>query len=152
MDFFLKNQFYRSWLLWEASLTKYLLVNLNESLNEKRGLRNFGWNLNFDSLLIWMITNAVCSAVRSVISWWVNFFLSLFITFRTHVRMSIIPSPCSFLFALQLEWSLYLSTDKKSDAICIFAKLCSTLFSLWFKFSSAWFYFLSKCTKKRGKS
>ena len=152
MDFFLKNQFYRSWLLWKVSLTKHLLVNLNESLNEKRGLRKFGWILNFDSLLIWMITNAVCSAMRSVISWWVNFFLSIFITFRTHVRMSIIPSPCSFFFALHLEWSLNLSTDKKSDAICIFANLCSTLFSLWFKFSSAWFDFLSKCTKKRGKS
>ena len=152
MDFFLKNQFYRSWLLWKVSLTKHLLVNLNESLNEKRGLRKFGWILNFDSLLIWMITNAVCSAMRSVISWWVNFFLSIFITFRTHVRMSIIPSPCSFFFALHLEWSLNLSTDKKSDAICIFANLCSTLFSLWFKFFSAWFDFLSKCTKKRGKS
>ena len=148
MDFFLKNQFYRSWLLWKVSLTKHWLVNLNESLNEKRGLRKFGWILNFDSLLIWMITNAVCSAMRSVISWWVNFFLSIFITFRTHVRMSIIPSPCSFFFALHLEWSLNLSTDKKSNAICIFANLCSTLFSLWFKFSSAWFYFLSKCTKK----
>ena len=152
MDFFLKNQFYRSWLLWKVSLTKHLLVSLNESLNEKRGLRKFGWILNFDSLLIWMITNAVCSAMRSVISWWVNFFLSIFITFRTHVRMSIIPSPCSFFFALHLEWSLNLSTDKKSDAICIFANLCSTLFSLWFKFFSAWFDFLSKCTKKRGKS
>ena len=40
--------------------------------------------------------------------------------------MSIIPSPCSFFFALHLEWSLNLSTDKKSNAICIFANLCST--------------------------
>ena len=95
---------------------------------------------------------AVCSAMRSLISWWVNFFLSLFITFRTNVRMSIIPSPCSFFFALHLQWSINLSTDKKSNAVCIFANLCSTLFSLWFKFSSAWFYFLSKCTKKRTKT
>ena len=79
------------------------------------------------------------------------FFLSLFITFRTNVRMSIIPSPCSFFFALHLQWSINLSTDKKSNAVCIFANLCSTLFSLWFKFSSAWFYFLSKCTKKGQK-
>ena len=79
------------------------------------------------------------------------FFLSLFFTFRTNVRMSIIPSPCPFFFALQLELSLNSSTDKKSNAICIFANLCSTLFSLWFKFSSAWFYFLSKCTKKGQK-
>ena len=95
---------------------------------------------------------AVCSAMRSLISWWVNFFLSLFITFRTNVQMSIIPSPCSFFFALHLQWSLNLSSDKKSNAICIFANLCSTLFSLRFKFSLAWFCFLSKCTKKRAKA
>ena len=96
---------------------------------------------------------AVCSAMRSLISWWVNFFLSLFITFRTNVRMSIIPSPCSFFFALHLEWSLNLSTDKISNAICIFSNLCSTLSNLRFEFSSAWFYCLSKCTKiKREKA
>ena len=79
------------------------------------------------------------------------FCLSLFITFRAIVRMSIIPYPCWFLFALHLEWSLNISTDQKSNTICIFANLCSTLFSLWFKFSSAWLYFLSKCTKVRRK-
>ena len=79
----------------------------------KCGLRKFGWILNFDSLLTWMITYAVFSAMRSMISWWVNFtFLSLFITFRMNVRMSTIPSPCSFFFDLHLEWSLNLSTDK----------------------------------------
>ena len=73
-----------------------------------------------------MITDAVSSAMQSIISWWVNFFLSLFITFRTNVRMSIIPSPCSFFFALYLEWSLNLSTDKKPNAVCLFANLrCS---------------------------
>ena len=90
-------------------------------------------------------------AMRLMISWWVHFLFLLFITFRTNVLMSIIPSPYSFLFALHLEWSLNISTGKKSNAICIFVNLCSTLFSLWFKFSSAWFYFLSKCTKERGK-
>ena len=100
----------------------------------------------------WMIADAVCSAMPSLISWWVNFFLTLFITFRTNVQMSIIPSPCWFFFALHLQWSLNLSTGKKSNAICIFASLCSTLFSLWFKFSLAWFYFLSKCTEKRAKA
>ena len=38
------------------------------------------------------------------------------------------------------------SIDKKLNAICIFANLCYILFSLWFKFYSAWFYVLSKCT------
>ena len=41
--------------------------------------------------------------------------------------MSITPSPCSFLFALHLEWSLDINTDQKSNAICILANLCSTL-------------------------
>ena len=109
-------------------------------------------NPQFDSLLTWMITDAVCSTMRLMISWWVNFFLSLFITLRTNIRMSIIPFPCSVFFALHLEWSLNLCTDKKSDVICIFANWCSTLFSLWFKFSSAWFYCLSKCAKKRAKA
>ena len=68
-----------------------------------------------------------------------------------NVRMSIIPSPCSFLFAVHLEWSLNITIDKKSNAICIFEKLRSTLFSLWFKFSLTWFYFLSKCTQENGK-
>ena len=98
-----------------------------------------------------MITDPVCSAMRSMISWWVNLFLSLFINFKTNIRMSIIPSPCTFFFSVHLEWSFDLSADKKRNAICIFANLCSTLFSLLFKFSSAWFYFLSKCKKKRGQ-
>ena len=38
--------------------------------------------------------------------WWVKVVLSLFITFRTNVRMSVIPSACSFFFALHLEMSL----------------------------------------------
>ena len=95
-------------------------------------------------MITWMITHAVFPAMRSMISWWINYFVSLFITFRTNFRMSIIPSPCSFFFALHLEWSLDLRTVKKQNAICLFANLCSTLFSLPFTFSSAWFYFLSK--------
>ena len=79
------------------------------------------------------------------------FFLSLFITFRANFRMSIILYPCSFFFTLHLEWPLKIRIDKKSNAICIFANLRSTLFSLWFNFFSVWFYFLSKCTKQRGK-
>ena len=104
-------------------------------------MRKFGWILNFDPLLTWMITDAACSEMQSMISWLVNFFLSLFITFRKNLPMSIIPSPFSFSFALHLEWSLFLSDDIKSDAICILANLCSTLFSLCFKFPSAWFYY-----------
>ena len=134
----------------ESQSYKTFISELKWISKEKCRLRKFGWILNFDSLLTWMITNAVCFAIQSMISWWVNFCLPLFITFRASVRMSIIPFPCSFFLAVQLE-CLNLSTDKKSHAICIFANLCSTLFSLWFKFSSAWFYCLSKCTKKGTK-
>ena len=118
----------------------------------KRGLRKLAWILNFNFLLIWMITDAVCSAMRLMISWWVNFFLSLFINFRTDAQISVIPFSCLFFFALRLEWSPSLSTDKKSNAICKSANLRSTLFSLWFKFPSDWFYFLFNCTRKEGKS
>ena len=96
----------------------------------KSDLRKFGWIFNFDSLLTWMITYAVCSAMRSMISLWVNFFLSSFITFRTNVWMSIIPSPCSFFFALHLEWCINLITNKKSNEICIFANICIFLLYL----------------------
>ena len=64
---------------------------------------------------------------------------------------SVTSNESSFFFALHLEWPLNLITDEKSNAICILANLCATLFSLRFRFSSAWFYFLSKCTKKRAK-
>ena len=56
---------------------------------------------------------------------WVQIFLSLFITLRTNVRMSIIPSPFSFLFSLHLEWSHNKSID--NNQIFIFANICSTL-------------------------
>ena len=42
---------------------------------------------------------------------------------------------------------------KKSNAVCIFVNLCSTLFSLWFKLSmsSALFCFFVEMHKRRGK-
>ena len=61
--------------------------------------------------------------------------LSLFITFRTNIRMSIIYlSPCSFLFALHLDWSFNTSVDKKIK--CSFY-ICEIVFyfSLWLKLS-----------------
>ena len=67
-----------------------------------------------DSLYTRVITNTICSAMWSMISWRVKIFLSLFFTFRTNIRMSIIYlSPCSFLFALHLDWSFNISFDKK---------------------------------------
>ena len=62
-------------------------------------------------------------------------FFSLFVIFRTNIRMSIIYlSPCSFLFALHLDWSLNTSVDKKiKRSFCI----CEIVFyfSLWLKLS-----------------
>ena len=88
-----------------------------------------------DSLHTRVITNTICSAMRSMISWRVKIFLSLFITFRTNIQMSIIYlSPCSFLFALHLDWSLNTSVDKKiKRSFCI----CEIVFyfSLWLKLS-----------------
>ena len=59
--------------------------------------------------------------------------------------------PCSFLFALYLEWSLNTSVDKKSNAICIFANLSSTLVCSW----NGIFFSLVLCSievhKRRGK-
>ena len=67
-----------------------------------------------DSLHTRVITNIICSAMRSMIPWRVKMFLSLFITLWTNIRMSIIYiSLCSFLFALHWDWSLNTSVDKK---------------------------------------
>ena len=82
-----------------------------------------------------VITNKICSAMQSMILWGVKIFLSLFIIFRTNIRMSIIYLfPCSLLFALHLDWSLNTSVDKKiKRSFCI----CEIVFyfSLWLKLS-----------------
>ena len=107
-----------------------------------------------DSLHIQVITNRICSAIRSLISWQVKIFLSLFITFRTNIRMSIMfLSPCSFLFALHLDWSFNTSVDKKMK--CIFC-ICEIVFhfNLWLKVSIffTWVLFFlemhNRCVKK----
>ena len=75
------------------------------------------------------------SVMRSMTWWRVKILLSLFITFRTNIRMSIIYlSPCSFLFPLHLDWSLNTSVDKKIK--CSFY-ICEIVFhfSLWLKLS-----------------
>ena len=84
-------------------------VKLNEKVNETIGPRKFGQIHNFDSLRTKVIIDSICSAMRSMVSWWVKIFLSLFITFRANVWISNIPSPCSFLFALHLGWSFKVS-------------------------------------------
>ena len=82
-----------------------------------------------------VITNTICSAMRSMNSWRVKNFFSLFIVFRTKIRMSIIHlPPCSLLFALDLDWSLNTSVDKK---IILSFYICKNVlhFSLWLKLS-----------------
>ena len=112
----------------ESQSYKTFISELKSISKERCRLRKFGWIFSFDSLLTWMTTDAVFSTIQLMISWWVNFFLSLFITFKANVRMSIIPSLCSFFLAVHLEWCLNLSTDTKSVAICIFANLCVPLY------------------------
>ena len=88
-----------------------------------------------DSLHTRVITNTICSAMRSIISWRIKIFLSSFITFRTNIRMSIIYlSPCSFLFALHLDWSFNTSVDKKIKCSFYICKIVFH-FSLWLKLS-----------------
>ena len=111
-----------------------------------KNLSKFGLIHNFDPLHTGMITDWICSAMRSIISWWKKGFLSLFIAFRANVRMSL--SPCSFLFALHLEWSLH--GLLKNQTQFLYLQTCVPLWSV-VQIFSAWFYFLSKCTKERGK-
>ena len=92
----------------------------NWTENEKSDCRKFGLMHNFVYLHTWVITDAKFSAMQSMLSWLVKILLSLLITFRTNVRMGIIPSPFSLLFAFQLEWSFDNSVDGKSSAVCIF--------------------------------
>ena len=109
-----------------------------QQYNEKRGRRKSGWIHNFDSLHTWGITYSVCSTMRLMISWWVNFFLSWYITSRANFQISIIPFPCSLFFALHLEWSLKYKYWQKVKCNSYICELLLTLFSQWFKFSSAW--------------
>ena len=55
---------------------------------------------------------------------------------------------CLFFFALHLEWSININTDKRSNAI---ANLCSTLFSLWSKFYRLGPNFCQNAQKSRQK-
>ena len=81
-----------------------------------------------DSLHTQVITNTICSTIRSMIWWRVKIFLSWFINFGKNIRMSIIYfSLCSFLFALHLDWSFNTSVDKKIK--CSFY-ICEIVFNL----------------------
>ena len=89
-----------------------------------------------DSLHTRVITNTICSAMRSIISWRIKIFLPSFITFRTNIRMSIIYlSSCSFLFALHLDWSFNTSVAKKIKCSFYICKIVFH-FSLWLKLST----------------
>ena len=85
-----------------------------------------------DSLHTRVVTNKICSAMRSMISWRVKTFASFFITFGTNIYY--IHLPMFVLFALHLDWSLNPSVDKKIK--CSFY-ICEIVFyfSLWLKLS-----------------
>ena len=107
-----------------------------------------------DSLHTRVITSTICSAMRSIIS--CRAFFSLFITFRTNIRMRlhvlamsrtrfrvnprsirmsiIYLSPYLFLYALHLYWYLAASVDKKIKcSFYIFEIVFHS--SLWLKLS-----------------
>ena len=79
-----------------------------------------------------VITNTICCAMRSMISWRIKIFLSLFIIFGTNIHY--ITLPMFILFALHLDQSLNPSVDKKIK--CSFY-ICEIVFyfSLWLKLS-----------------
>ena len=85
-----------------------------------------------DSLHTRVVTNKVCSAMRSMISWRVKTFVSLFITFGTNIYY--IHLPMFVLFALHLGWSLNPSVDKKLKCSFYICEIVS-FFSLWLKLS-----------------
>ena len=109
----------------------------------------------FASLHTRVITNTICSALRSMVSWRVKIFLfSLFITFRTNIWMSIIYLfPSSLLFALHLDWSFKTSVDKKIK--CSFY-ICEIVFHLSLRLKLSIFFSLilfflemhNRCGKK----
>ena len=71
--------------------------------NEKPGRRKFRLTHNFVYLDTWLITDTMFSVKQSMISWWVEIFLLLLITFRTNVRMSI--TPPHVRFCLLFNWN-----------------------------------------------
>ena len=125
---------------------------LNEKVLEKLCRRKFGWIRNFASFHNWVITGTICSAMRSMISWWVRNFLSFLLRSERTFRWVLLFSRCSFLLALHLDWSLK-NADCISNVVCIFTNLFSTLVGGLVggsRIFSAGFYFLLKCT--RGKT
>ena len=60
----------------------------------------------------WVITDSICSAMQSVISWWVKIFLSLLITFRTNVPTGHY-SPPMFVFVCSpfMNRPVYIAKD-----------------------------------------
>ena len=59
-----------------------------------------------------------------------KFFIYYLLLLERAFGWAFYPSPCLFLFALNLHWFLSTSVDKKLNAVCIFGN-----FSLWFKLS-----------------
>ena len=75
-------------------------------------MRNLAAVNSHDSTILillrsWAMTDKICSAMQSMISRCVILFFSLFITFRTNVRMSIIP--LVFHFTLWFKLSIFFS-------------------------------------------
>ena len=75
---------------------KVHISTVQRLVNLKFGRRKFSWIHNFDSLHI----DTICSAMQSMISWWIDIFLLLFLGQK--IGWGLSPFPCLLLFAFQL--------------------------------------------------
>ena len=104
-----------------------------------------------DSFHSRVITNTICSAMQSMISWRVKFFLSWFISFGMNIHY--ISLPMFVLFALHLDWSLNPSVDEKIKCSFYICKIVFC-FSLWLKLSiffSLVLFFLEMHNRRKKK-
>ena len=57
-------------------------------------------------------TDTICSAMQSVISYWLKLFFHYLLLLKRTFRWALSPFPCSFLFAFHLEWFFNTSAGK----------------------------------------
>ena len=78
-----------------------------------------------------LIICTIGSAMWSMTLGWIKCFFPYLSFLERTFGWTLSPFACSLLFALYFEWFLNTNADKKSNAVCIFANLCSTLVCGW---------------------
>ena len=109
------------WFLF--SLTKFLfygpyICNIKVNFFE---YFEYIFNHNFQYLPKCVITESICSAMQSIISWWLKIFLLLFITFWTKIWMSITHLPMLICIYSSFSVDKISRIYKISNVVCIFA-------------------------------